>query len=274
MIVGGLYGDDIRGGDGNNLASATTRRLDYTTGTGILLLITPIANQFGGNDTIHSGAGQDVLIGGTGNDAIDGGANRDLIFGDNAVLDRRDASEQLHEPALPDPARRPDLRHRHRLLLAPNTTPQLDPTGAAWWNDFRDHAARSRLDHAGEPLRQRLPRGRRRRRHDLRRARQRHDPGRRLDRLRVGRQRGDVHDRRGIQAALPWAPSSAPAATPATTCCLNPSVDGAADGSDYIEGGGGNDVIFGDHGQDDIIGGSSNLFGLDDAGAAPRRLAT
>ena len=35
-----------------------------------------------------------------------------------------------------------------------------------------------------------------------------------------------------------------------------------ADGHDYIEGGGGNDVVFGNQGQDDIIGGSSNLFGM------------
>jgi VCBS repeat-containing protein len=34
------------------------------------------------------------------------------------------------------------------------------------------------------------------------------------------------------------------------------------DGSAYIEGGGGNDTIFGDGGQNDIIGGSSDLFGL------------
>jgi Ca2+-binding RTX toxin-like protein len=33
------------------------------------------------------------------------------------------------------------------------------------------------------------------------------------------------------------------------------------DGDDYVEGGGGNDVIFGNLGQDDLIGGSSNLFG-------------
>ena len=37
------------------------------------------------------------------------------------------------------------------------------------------------------------------------------------------------------------------------------------DGDDYIEGGGGDDVIFGNLGQDDIVGGSSDLFTLDDA---------
>ena len=35
------------------------------------------------------------------------------------------------------------------------------------------------------------------------------------------------------------------------------------DGADYIEGGGENDLIFGNLGQDDIVGGSSTMFGLD-----------
>ena len=43
---------------------------------------------------------------------------------------------------------------------------------------------------------------------------------------------------------------------------MSPSVDRATDGADYIEGGGGNDVIFGNQGQDDVIGGNSDLFGL------------
>ncbi|HEX6131660.1 MAG TPA: calcium-binding protein, partial [Actinomycetota bacterium] len=42
-----------------------------------------------------------------------------------------------------------------------------------------------------------------------------------------------------------------------------PSFESASDGDDYIEGGGGNDTVFGNLGQDDIIGGSSALFGLD-----------
>ena len=41
------------------------------------------------------------------------------------------------------------------------------------------------------------------------------------------------------------------------------------DGDDYIEGNGGADVIFGNLGQDDLIGGSSNLFGLTTAAQRP-----
>ena len=38
-------------------------------------------------------------------------------------------------------------------------------------------------------------------------------------------------------------------------------VESAADGNDYIEGNGGNDRIYGNLGADDLIGGSSELFG-------------
>ncbi|RLQ23593.1 LEPR-XLL domain-containing protein [Seongchinamella sediminis] len=40
--------------------------------------------------------------------------------------------------------------------------------------------------------------------------------------------------------------------------------EAATDGDDYIEGNGGEDLLFGGLGQDDIIGGSSDLFGLTD----------
>ncbi|MBI4292469.1 MAG: LEPR-XLL domain-containing protein [Betaproteobacteria bacterium] len=42
----------------------------------------------------------------------------------------------------------------------------------------------------------------------------------------------------------------------------------ATDADDYMEGNGGNDVMYGGLGQDDLIGGSSELFGLDGANAA------
>src|SRR5262249_50191457 len=42
---------------------------------------------------------------------------------------------------------------------------------------------------------------------------------------------------------------------------ISPSVSRSSDGSDYIEGGAGNDVIFGDGAQNEILGGNSNFFG-------------
>ncbi|HMC71695.1 MAG TPA: Calx-beta domain-containing protein, partial [Mycobacteriales bacterium] len=50
---------------------------------------------------------------------------------------------------------------------------------------------------------------------------------------------------------------------------IQSSREAATDGDDYIEGGGGSDVVFGDLGQDDIIGGSSNLYSLTSLSARP-----
>ena len=116
---------------------------------------------------------------------------------------------------------------------------QVDPTAP---RRPRRHAPRPRATRRRGPVRQRLHRRRRGRRRDLRPARQRHHPGRRLDRLDdVGASRRRPHD---------------------ASCRSTPRSRPATDGDDYIEGGGGNDVIFGNLGQDDIIGGSSDLFGL------------
>src|SRR6266542_2555916 len=43
-----------------------------------------------------------------------------------------------------------------------------------------------------------------------------------------------------------------------------PSFEASTDGEDYVEGGGGSDIAFGGLGQDDILGGSSDFFGLVD----------
>jgi Ca2+-binding RTX toxin-like protein len=48
-----------------------------------------------------------------------------------------------------------------------------------------------------------------------------------------------------------------------------PSAEAATDGEDYIEGNAGNDLIFGDLGQDDIVGGSSSFFSLTTAEQRP-----
>ena len=117
---------------------------------------------------------------------------------------------------------------------------QANPDGQPVWTDFRitllDHDTATQAAGRHE-LRRRLHRRRRGRRPDLRPARQRHDPGRRLDR-RSTSARGRLRAR--------------------------PSTDlggAGTDGRDYVEGGGGNDLIFGGLGQDDLIGGSSDLFG-------------
>ena len=89
VIAAGIGGDTVDAGAGNDVVVGDHARLEYQAASGALLLVTPIANELGGDDQIRGGAGEDILLGGTGHDAIDGGAGRDLVFGDNASLDRR-----------------------------------------------------------------------------------------------------------------------------------------------------------------------------------------
>src|SRR5207245_8805917 len=74
-------------------------------------------------------------------------------------------------------------------------------------------------------------------------------------------------------------------AVPTGTLDVNASVDdygstltdtgrAGADGSDYIEGGAGNDVLFGNQGQDDIVGGNSDMFSLNDTPIRPASSTT
>ena len=126
------------------------------------------------------------------------------------------------------------------------------------------------LGNAGRrQLRQRLHGRRPGQRPALRPARQRHDPGRRRHRgrLRAARRRS----RRSPRTSAPRARRTAAASSTAPSLRLRrrprhrPVVSLAAtDGEDYIEGNGGNDVIFGGLGQDDLVGGNSSFFSLGD----------
>src|SRR5262249_10112513 len=134
-IVGGLAGDTIGAGDGNNVVFGDSAQLDYQASTGILLTAATIADASGGSDTIRSGAGQDILFGGTGNGMGDGGAGSDLVVGDNAKVDRTGRLGNFTSPLfralsgsqLYDPATGQSLA---------TAAPQLDPQGASWWSDF------------------------------------------------------------------------------------------------------------------------------------------
>ena len=215
----------------------------------------------GAGDVIDGGADDDLLLGQQGDDVIRSAAAAtttssaattwpaastpatastaapgfDVIAGDNATILRR------------GPA---DLAAASGTLIATTLAGRCRQTAAAHEPDGAPGPRRSTLlDHSATTpagaLRQRLHRGRRRRRHDLRPARQRRDPGRRLD--------------RHVTASAPRRERRPNAAR---ICSDRRRSSAATDGDDYIEGGGGNDVIFGNLGQDDIIGGSSSLFSL------------
>ena len=167
-------------------------------------------------------------------------------------------------------------------LLVDGIARNMRDNHLAWWADLRvlnlyqtfqiEDGLRRRRQ-----LRQRLPRRRRRQRPDLRPARQRHHHGRRQHRRRpstatYARRRfaqprrlpgidtagNDSDPRRHVRPRRRPRPGAV--VRRATT-----------DGQDYIEGNGGNDIVFGGLGQDDIVGGSSDFFSLDHAVPAPRR---
>ena len=218
----------------------------------------------GGSDTIEGGDGEDLLIGGSAGDTIDGDAGDDLIFGDqvscrsgSATSRTRGSGRWLERSSTP-PAIRPGFSSAVRPATTATAARSPSPTGPTttildlFHSDALAIAAVP--PPAGADVRRRLHRGRRRRRPDLRPARQRHDPGRRLDR---GRPRA-ADTRRPAAPTIRSGRSRSSARSSART-----------DGDDYIEGGGGNDVIFGNQGQDDIIGGSSDLFSLTTPASRP-----
>jgi Ca2+-binding RTX toxin-like protein len=219
---------------------------------GILVTVTTTDDTVGGNDIIYGEAGDDVLIGGTGDDRIDGGAGKDLIFGDNVLLDRTATLYNYTNP-------------RFRVLTGtqiystdPATAGQVnvsstgvwgvDPRGAANWADFRI----TMLDTSGAAG----------------------TYGN--DYIAGGAGDDEIFGQLGndtIQGdgSIDLTVGAYVDATHALV--VQPSVDDYAgagtDGNDYIEGGGGADVIFGNQGQDDIIGGNSSLFSLSTPAVRP-----
>ena len=212
-----------------------------------------------GRDTMYGGMGDDDLIGGSNvanaqdtGDILDGGTGTDVIAGDNATVWRRyDAFDPrfiaLNAATIYNAAG--DINSS--LVM------QKDPTGAL-------HRDITLLDISSTTDATRFGNdsiaGGGGRRRDLRPAGRRQHPGRRLDRAQ--RRRHDHQPGLGLAGGRRLAAGDA-------------SVENAAtDGHDYIEGGGGNDVIFGNLGQDDIIGGSSSLFGQTHAPACGPTPAT
>ena len=288
VIFGGDGDDTILGGHGDDIILGDRGRVDYRNSTGTLIrrlgiglaervviptgsvatspvqvplwqtdgierpamFVTTRDGETGGSDTIRGNGGQDVLIGGAAGDRIDGGADRDLIFGDNAMLDRTAGS---------------DANARFRILsgtqiyntdasggsadgalVAPVHQP--DPTSTPVWEDFEitllDHSLTDEiagLNNFGDDY---IAGG--------------------AGSDQIFGQLGDdtIQGDGSIDLAVSASRSGG-------ALGVSPSAELATDCDDYIEGGGGNDLIFGNLGQDDIIGGSSNLFSLATAESRP-----
>ncbi len=247
-------------------------------------LIQTIAPATGGNDSLYGGAGDDVLIGGTGNDMVDGGLNRDLIFGDIVTLDRTNTLGIYANP------RFQALNGTQIYDTSTNTdaggalvtgVSQVDPHASTFWGDLRislndsnfgnDYIAGGGGDDEifgqlgndviqgdgsidisfiGSPLPV-LPAGLLANWQD--------------GTSTVAAGASTVADRTVGSAGLDFRALVGAGRDTHNNLFVHPSVDDpGTDGDDYIEGGPGVDTVFGNLGQDDIIGGSSDLFSLTD----------
>jgi Ca2+-binding RTX toxin-like protein/outer membrane protein OmpA-like peptidoglycan-associated protein len=241
-------------------------------------LIQTIAPATGGNDTLYGGAGDDVLIGGTGNDMVDGGLSRDLIFGDIVTLDRANTLGNFNPRfrALSGTQIYDTSTNTNAGAVLVTTVSQLDPHASTFWGDLQISLNDSNFGND-------------------------YIAGGGGDDEIFGQLGNDVIQGDGSIDILPavqlpagltanWLDNTSTVASGVVgannvdfrnlvgagrdnhnNLYVNPSVDGGADGDDYIEGGPGTDTIFGNLGQDDIIGGSSDLFSLDGAANKVRR---
>ena len=86
IVLGGLGADTVSTGDGEDLVLGDNGAIDFL---GAIDRIRTTDRHLGGGDRIETGADDDIAIGGTGNDLIDGGSDQDLVFGDSAILQRQ-----------------------------------------------------------------------------------------------------------------------------------------------------------------------------------------
>jgi Ca2+-binding RTX toxin-like protein len=280
IVIGGRFGDTIRSGGGADIVLGDHGDLIYgpvmpgDSNTLSQIISTQLTD--GDIDIIFGEAGDDVIIGGLDDDLLDGGADSDLIFGDAVTLEHRpgDTSSDRFRTLLgeilysrteiptvlqgiPDaPAGNESgealvdtIAHNYRepggnqpfwtefevIDLHHSATEEAAGWDAAGFGD--DYIAGGAgndmiFGQLGDDVIQ----------------------GDGSINSAVGATRNLI-DEFGLLVAkdLPGQLSE---------LIVQPSVDSADDGDDYIEGNGGSDVIFGNLGQDDIVGGSSNMFSL------------
>ncbi|MCW5549288.1 MAG: hypothetical protein KIT44_10030 [Opitutaceae bacterium] len=288
LIIGGTGGDTIHAGAGNDLVFGDHALVTGTINLALLPLAMavhpftfvsvftqnldaggrPVAGDdvifagagddivFGqqGDDIIFGAAGDDDLVGGhnvaggqDGDDVIDAGAGFDVIAGDNASVLRTGDNISLRLRVLAGTAM---FDERGNFLTLP------DPQ--AWPFDVQERAILI-LDHAFDT--------------DASLYGVDHLVGGAGDDMLFG-QLGDdfIHGDAFISVTIAADGTIDRAAVRADAAALFATdfwVGADTDGDDYIEGGGGADLIFGGLGQDDIAGGSSSLYGLTDRTLRP-----
>jgi outer membrane protein OmpA-like peptidoglycan-associated protein/Ca2+-binding RTX toxin-like protein len=242
-------------------------------------LIRTIEDGIGGNDTLDAGGGDDIVIGGAGNDMVDGGLSRDLIFGDNVSLERTNPPGNYANPrfrALGGTQIYDTSTNTNAGGALVTNVSQLDPHASTFWGDLKISLNDSNFGND-------------------------YIAGGGGDDEIFGQLGNDVIQGDGSIDILPavqlpagltanWLDNTSTVASGVVgannvdfrnlvgagrdnlnNLYVNHSDDGGADGDDYIEGGPGVDTVFGNLGQDDIVGGSSDLFSLGGAANKDRR---
>jgi Ca2+-binding RTX toxin-like protein len=229
--LSGDGGDDILFGDHGVITQTPDTQRILTTGNVTRVETTNPAN--GGNDEMNGGADNDVGLGGAGNDRMGGDAGQDLLLGDQATLvSRPDGSMTSPRFRTLVGTQLYDAAGNAQVTAAWQTPPGAQPAWANWTITL--DAGNAGNDYLA---------------------------GGAGNDVAFGQAGDDTIQGDGsitLDVGTPAAPGQS----------AEDAAGAGTDGDDYAEGGGGNDLIFGDLGQDDLIGGSSNLFGQ--AGAAQR----
>jgi Ca2+-binding RTX toxin-like protein len=293
IIFGGFGNNTIKGGQGGDIIFGTLGRVQYadtpahTTmlaqygygGRGDMFsdqVLEPVdiysfAPDYatGGNNTIYGGSGADVIVGGHGNNAIDGGNGNDLIVAVSAMLDRRARLDSNFTNPRYQALSGTAIYDGNGVDLVSNV-PQNNPDGPAWWGNFTltlpDHFNNTPSTDFGNNYLV---------------------GGGGNDTIFGGLGSDVIQGDGSIARDLAQSFAALPCVNPLLTvgsagwhfanlvgACRDASrflwvnaSSSAGPDTDYIEGGGGispttTDTIFGGLGQKDIVGGSSDLFGL------------
>ncbi|MGY4311159.1 Ca2+-binding RTX toxin-like protein [Bradyrhizobium sp. JR3.5] len=294
-VIFGAFGDITQATDGARDTTKPLTLVPQRIETTLLpRVISSQSRQVGGNNTVYGNGGDDILIGGPGNDALDGGTGRDLVFGDDVTLTRGLVGRTAGAGLLGNYA---NLRFETlsgtqiystgsatdtlaASLDYANGLPQADPRGHANWGDYQikmydtvpggpnsvsvansfgnDYIAGGPNDdmlfgEAGSDVIQ--------------------GDGsidyvaHLIKDLGNGIMAVDPTDTKGgrvgvIGVGLGTNIAGNPFRDVNNALNLRPSFDGASDGQDYIEGNAGNDILFGNQNQDDLVGGNSDMFSL------------
>jgi Ca2+-binding RTX toxin-like protein len=267
ILIGGAGGDTLVAGDGDDIALGDNGALAYDDSRTLvagapesrLRHVHSSDYNDGGRDRLEGGAGEDVLIGGSAGDSIDGDSGDDLIFGDQVALERRVGDvTSLRFQALGGTLLYDALGN---VLLDGAARPYRDSGVAA--PDWALFTIVSLL-HSDAIAGAAVPAGKVQTYGDD------YIAAGEGDDMVFGQLGNDVLLGDGALEDGPVAAQRLPGiGDPLGALILNPAIERLTDGDDYVEGGGGADLIFGGLGQDDLIGGSSSLFGLSTPGQRP-----